>query len=78
MFGALPQPAFMPCPTCGASVARERQDEHVCEEAQRLAYELIQVRLESDRFEGELSGWLSTPAGRFAVYYAERERRLAA
>jgi hypothetical protein len=78
MFGSLPQPAFRPCPTCGASVARDRQAEHVCEEAQRLSYELLQVRVEADRFDSELSSWLSTPAGRFAVFYAERERRLAA
>ena len=78
MFGSLPQPAFMPCPSCGASVPRGGQDEHVCDEAQRTAYEVLQVRLESDRFEAELAQWLTTPSGRFAVFYAARERRLAA
>lgn len=77
MFGSLPQPAFMPCPNCGASVARERQGEHVCDEAERASYELLQVRLEADRFDNELNRWLATPAGRFAVFYAERERRAA-
>jgi hypothetical protein len=78
MFGSLPQPAFMPCPSCGASLARGSQEEHVCDEAQRTSYELLQLRIESDRFDGELTRWLASPHGRFAVYYAERDRRQAA
>jgi hypothetical protein len=78
MFGSLPQPAFMPCPNCGASVARARQDEHVCDEKQRRSYELLQARVEADRFDTQLTEWLETPSGRFAIFYAERERRLAA
>jgi hypothetical protein len=77
MFGSLPQPAFMPCPDCGASVPREAHGEHVCDEVQRTSYELFQVRIEADRFDSELARWLASPAGLFAVYYAERERRLA-
>lgn len=77
MFGSLPQPAFMPCPHCGASVARGNEDEHVCDEVQKTAYEVLQVRIEADRFDRELTSWLSSPAGRFAVYYAERERYAA-
>jgi hypothetical protein len=78
MFGSLPQPAYLPCPMCGASVARGLQDEHECDEAQRLSYELLQIRLESDRFDLELERWLGSPAGRFAEYYAARQRRPAA
>jgi hypothetical protein len=78
MFGSLPQPAFMPCPNCGASVARGRLNEHVCDEAQQASYELFQIRTEADRFDNELTRWLETPSGRFAVYYVERERRRAA
>ncbi len=77
MFGSLPQPAFMPCPHCGASVARSRQEEHVCDVGQRTSYELLQIRIETDRFEAQLTSWLASPRGRFAVYYAERERRAA-
>lgn len=77
MFGSLPQPAHMPCPYCGASVARSQREEHVCIEAQRSSYRLLQARVEADRFDGELTRWLASPAGRFAVYYAERQRRAA-
>ncbi len=78
MFGSLPQPAFLPCPICGASVARGMQDGHECEESQRMSYERLQVQLETDRFDLELSRWFASPAGRFAVYYAERQRHAAA
>jgi hypothetical protein len=78
MFGSLPQPAHMPCPDCGASVPREAEPKHVCDEAQRASYELFQVRLEADRFDTELTCWLASPNGRFAVFYAERQRRHAA
>jgi hypothetical protein len=78
MFGSLPQPAFMPCPHCGASVARSQQGEHVCDVEQRTSYELLQIRIETDRFDTELMRWLASPSGRFAAYYAERQRRRAA
>ena len=74
MFGSLPQPAFMPCPECGASLARGEQAGHACEEAQRIRYELFQLRAELDRFDAELEAWLDTSAGRFAVYYAAWRR----
>ncbi len=69
---------WQPCPDCGASVPREELDEHVCDEGQRIRYELFNVRLEVDRFDRELTGWLATSEGRFAVFCAERERRRAA
>jgi hypothetical protein len=77
MFGSLPQPAYMPCPDCGASVPREEQGKHACETEQRTRFELFQVRLEVERFDGELASWLASPSGRFAVFYAERQRRAA-
>ena len=64
---SLPEPAFMPCAHCGASVARG-EDAHVCDGERRLAYDLF-------RFDGELGEWLVTPEGRFEQYYAERRRR---
>lgn len=69
---------WQPCPDCGASVPREELDEHVCDEGQRIRYELFKIRLEVDRFDRELTGWLATSEGRFAVFCAERERRPAA
>jgi hypothetical protein len=61
----------MPCPDCGASVPRGAGEQHICDEVQRTSYE-------ADQFDTELDSWLASPSGRFAVYYAERERRLAA
>jgi L-rhamnose isomerase len=78
MFGSLPQPAHMPCPDCGVSVPREAEEKHTCDRVQRTSYELFQIRVEADRFDTELTSWLSSPGGRFAVYYVERERRRAA
>jgi hypothetical protein len=43
-----------------------------------MSYELFQIRTEADRFDAELTSWLASPHGRFAVYYAEHERRRAA
>ena len=78
MFGSLPQPAHMPCPDCGVSVPRGNGGSHACDAAQRTSYELFQLRIEADRFDTELTSWLASPSGRFAVYYAQRERRKAA
>ncbi len=77
MFGSLPQPAHLPCPSCGASVGREELSDHVCDDEQRTRYERFQVRVEAERFDTELTSWLGTPEGRFAVFYAERQRRAA-
>jgi hypothetical protein len=77
MFGSLPQPAHLPCPSCGASVPRDELDGHFCEDALRSRYERFRVRVEAERFDAELSSWLESPAGRFAVFYAARERRAA-
>jgi hypothetical protein len=77
MSSFLPQPAFLPCSDCGASVPRNHREQHVCDPEQRARYELFQVRLEVERFDGELTSWLRTPEGRFAIFYAERERRAA-
>jgi hypothetical protein len=63
---SLPEPSYMPCLHCGASIARG-DDAHVCDEERRLAYDLF-------HFDGELGQWLVTPEGRFEQYYAERNR----
>jgi hypothetical protein len=77
MFGSLPQPAHLPCPTCGAAVPRDELYGHECDGRRRDRYERFQARVEAERFDVELSSWLDTPAGRFAVFYAERQRRAA-
>jgi hypothetical protein len=77
MSGPFPQPAYMPCPECGASVPAEKHAEHACDPDQRSRYESFRVKLEIERFDGELTTWLCTPAGRFAIFYAERQRLAA-
>jgi hypothetical protein len=68
-------PRFLPCPDCGAAVDCAAADDHVCEPERRLDFQLFRVRVELQHFEQELAEYLATPAGRFAVYYAERDRR---
>ena len=74
MFGALPQPAHMPCPECGVSLPRSERDEHACDESQRIRFELLQLRAEIECFDAQLTAWLRTPEGRFAVFCAARSR----
>lgn len=71
MFGS----RYLPCPDCGASLERDERDSHTCEQERRLDYQLFQLRDELELFEGELSRYLSSPEGRFARWYAARDRR---
>ena len=75
MFGSIPQPAYMPCEECGASVPTRGADEHVCSEQRRLEYRLFQLRGERAAFEDQLAAYLESPQGLFERWYAERERR---
>lgn len=72
-----PQPKHMPCPECGVSVRAAELDEHVCSPDRWLDYQVFQLREEIEAFEAELAAHLSTPRGRFELFYAERERRAA-
>jgi hypothetical protein len=76
VFGSLPQPAYMPCEECGASVPVGRGDEHVCSEQRSLEYRLFQLRAELAAFEEQLAAYLQSPRGLFECWYAERQRRL--
>jgi hypothetical protein len=70
----LPEPTFMPCADCGASVARVEQDEHVCERERWLDYQLFVQREEVERFEDDLRAYFDSPEGRFQLWDAERRR----
>jgi hypothetical protein len=75
MFAFFTEHEFMPCERCGASVGRADRNLHTCDERRRLDYELTQLlRGDVDRFDDELAAYLETPEGRFAVYYAARQR----
>ena len=65
----------MPCSECGASVARDEADEHICNPERLLDYRVFQLRGEIEGFEGEVADYLDTPRGRFEAWYAERKRR---
>jgi hypothetical protein len=71
---ALPEPQFMPCPDCGASLSRAERPEHVCERERLLDYRLVGLRSELESFEDEFGSYLETPQGRFGAWYAARRR----
>jgi hypothetical protein len=69
------EPPHMPCEECGASVARDEREEHVCDPARRLDYAMFRLRDERGAFDQDLRAYLNSPRGRFDVWLAERERR---
>lgn len=73
---SLPQPRYMPCPVCGASVASEARDAHICDREVRLSYELFQLRDEVAGIGDEIDAYLESPAGQFALWEAARRREL--
>ena len=74
MFGFV-QPQYRPCGECGASVPVSEEDTHECDRQRWLDYQMVQHRAGVAQLEVELGVWLETPHGRFAVFYAERQRR---
>jgi endogenous inhibitor of DNA gyrase (YacG/DUF329 family) len=74
MLGRFPKPAFMPCPECGASVARGEQEKHVCERERWLDYQLFVQRAKVARFDEDLAAYYDSPEGRFKVWDAKRTR----
>ena len=79
MFAYYPQSQFHPCPDCGAPVPHEDEGAHRCERRRYVEYQMLLLRPEIIAFEDQLAVWLRTPQGRFARYYAARDRvKLAA
>jgi hypothetical protein len=70
-----PQPRYMPCSDCGAAVERASTDEHVCDRARLIDYQMFQLRDEVAAVEGEVGAYFDSPKGRFELWWAERERR---
>jgi hypothetical protein len=68
----------MPCSKCGASVRVSERAGHTCDPERRLEFRLFQLRNEVASFDEGLSGYLDSPAGRFAQWLAERSRRRSA
>jgi hypothetical protein len=71
---AFPQPHYMPCLDCGASVGRREAEAHVCERERRLEFELFQLRGELEHFDEQVTAYLDTPRGRFEAWYAANHR----
>ena len=71
----LSEPQHMPCIDCGASVARAERDEHTCDVERRLDYEVFQLSGEVGALDEEFGVYLESSVGRFAAWYAARNRR---
>ena len=50
---------------------------HECERHRYVEYQMLLHRLQITAFEQQFNDWLHTPHGRFAAYYAARERFIA-
>ena len=72
---AFPQPSYMPCGECGASVARADAVLHVCDPDRLVEFHFFHLREERERFDDQLSTFLESPRGRFELWYASRQRR---
>ena len=66
---------YVPCENCGTSLSWADRETHVCDAERRARFQTFQVRHELAAFDRQLDAFLETPARRFAVYYADRERR---
>jgi hypothetical protein len=75
VFGSFPQPRYMPCLECGASVERTEADAHMCDGERLLDFRLFQLREEIGAFDAQLAAWLASAPGRFGAWIAERDRR---
>jgi hypothetical protein len=66
---------YMPCARCGVSLSQAERGTHICDAQRRARFEAFQLRQELAEFDRELAAFLGSPAGQFAVYCAERDRR---
>ena len=78
MLSWYPQSQYKPCQSCGAPVLVEEETAHECERQRYVEYQMLLLRLQIAAFDQEFGDWLRTPYGRFATYYAARERLVAA
>jgi hypothetical protein len=69
-----PQPRYLPCTNCGASVVRAEAESHVCEPQRQLDFTVIQLSGELAQFDHQLTAYLATPRGRFEAWYAASRR----
>ena len=65
---------YRSCPDCGVAVqaARLAADDHACATERYVDHQMLKAHGAVQRFENDLAGWLQTPQGRFAAFYARR------
>jgi hypothetical protein len=74
MFSHSTDHEYVPCENCGTSLSWADRETHVCDAERRARFQTFQVRHELAAFDRQLDAFFETPTGRFAVYYAERDR----
>jgi hypothetical protein len=62
------------CHECGIAVAETAAVEHVCDPDRRVAFQLHLHRDGIARLERDVRAYMASAAGRFELWYAERER----
>jgi hypothetical protein len=60
------------CDGCGVAIQRRLADGHVCDSERYAAHQAARLHWRRAGFDDALNGWLGTPSGRFAEYYARR------
>ena len=68
---------YRPCPHCGIPINQAQGEAHECDPDRRVDWALFLMRERVEGFERDLTDWLATPAGRFEIWYAERDRAAA-
>jgi hypothetical protein len=65
---------YRACPDCGIAVqaARLAADGHDCPPHRYVAHQVLEARHGLKRLENDVADWLTTPSGRFELYYARR------
>jgi hypothetical protein len=65
---------YRACPECGAAVQRAvlEADAHTCAPERYAAHQTMIARRGLERLEEDLAWWLTTPAGKFQAFLAER------
>lgn len=66
---------FMPCPECGASVARSSTAAHQCDPDRLLDFRMFGLRSEVEALEQRVQEFLESPSGRFERWVASRQVR---
>ena len=75
MFSRFRDHEYLACDACGSFLSRLDRETHACDSARRARFEAFQARQELAGFDRQLAAFLQSPPGRFAVYYADRDRR---